>query len=185
MTLAGCGTGRFVYRAALASTCTVLAALSVDLVRRVARIDRHVRNSPSAVHDGPPRDGHHIRIALVHFDGTHSHVEFRVNGGSETQLAEVLIDEIELDGRTPLPTSPRRAFTQDASSLILTLSFRDVLWTKRTVPTRFEAPLRYRCRVRHATDAAGVWRKTADTLALQVTSGAAYSALIATLGAPR
>jgi hypothetical protein len=85
-----CGIGRFGYRVALASTCSVLAALSVDFARRVARIDSHVRNAPNAVADGPPRIGHDLRIALVQFDGAESHVEFRVSGGSDTQLAEVL-----------------------------------------------------------------------------------------------
>ncbi|MBL8897539.1 MAG: hypothetical protein JNM84_07925 [Planctomycetes bacterium] len=176
----------WLFALALASLTSVLG---FDFARRVARAGTFTAGTTSAglASELQARllGDHQVRFSLASFDGTSSRVELQVRAGEGTQLAEILLQEIELDGQKPTPTSPRLATTANASTLELPLVFRDVRWQPEKDPPSFEAYLRYRCRVRYAGDAESEGREESASYPLRVSSGPGYEALVAAYGEPR
>ena len=168
---------------------SIAGVLGFDFARRISRAGSFARSSPGIGIAPELRarllGGHEVRFTLTSFDGTSSRVELQVHAGEGTQLAEVLLQEIELDGQRPTPTSPRLATTSNANTLELPLVFRDVRWQAEKDPPSFEADLRYRCRIRYVGDAEGEGREESASYPLRVSSGPGYAALVAAYGEPR
>ncbi|MBK9388324.1 MAG: hypothetical protein IPN34_26180 [Planctomycetes bacterium] len=176
----------WLFALALAS---ITGVLGFDFARRVARAGSFTSGTPSATLSPELRarllGDHQLRFSLASFDGTSSRVELQVRAGEGTQLAELLLLEIELDGQKPTSSSPRLATTANASTLELPLSFRNVRWQPEKDPPSFVTDLRYRCRVRYAGDAEGEGREESASYPLCVSSGPGYEALVAAYGEPR
>jgi hypothetical protein len=162
-----------------APLAALIALLGLDFARRIARAGGLLRHDASVVLPQRARmvHGYAIEARLAGIDPAQTTIELRVVAGEATQLAELIVDEIRLQGEKPLPTAPRRSYTSNARSLELSFPFRGIQWQRKEHPERFEAELVHRCRVRTSEDPPERWRSESATQVLTLSEGPHFEAL--------
>ncbi|HEX5053735.1 MAG TPA: hypothetical protein VFZ65_18290 [Planctomycetota bacterium] len=174
---------------ALILALLLLTLLSVDFVRRVgaaASIDNRFAAPAIAASALRGAQGDHTEdYTLLSFDGGFSTLELRVAPGPGTAIAEVVVDQLELDGKQPRDGLPRKGTPDPAGVVVMTFVFDGVDWRPETHPPRFSAFLKQSCRVLYAGSTPADSKQHSWGTLFWVKDGAAFADLVRARGMPR